>query len=132
MFTNGCFDLVHRGHIELLRFARVQGDRLVVGINTDASVRRLKGQGRPIQPLEDRIQLLTELRSVDQVIAFDELTAVRLVRELRPPIYVKGGEYDLASTEEGRAVLSYGGRLVSAPMIPGRSSSSLVQRARYR
>ena len=93
VFTNGCFDLLHVGHVHLLQFARDQGDRLIVGVNSDASVRRLKGPGRPIVPCVERVSMLSALRDVDRVVVFDEDTPERLIAALRPAVLVKGPDW---------------------------------------
>ncbi len=93
VFTNGCFDIIHRGHIELLKFAKSCGEKLIVGLNSDASVKRLKGPERPIQSQEDRKAILESIRWVDKVIIFDESTPIDLIRKIRPDIIVKGGDY---------------------------------------
>ena len=93
VFTNGCFDLLHVGHVHLLQFARDQGDRLIVGVNSDASVRRLKGPGRPIVPCVERVSMLCALRGVDRVVVFDEDTPERLIAALRPDVLVKGPDW---------------------------------------
>ena len=95
IFTNGCFDILHRGHIELLQFCRALGDKVVVGLNSDASIRKLKGTLRPINSQKDRALLLSSLRFVDEVIIFDEETPERLIGDIRPDILVKGGDYEL-------------------------------------
>ena len=93
VFTNGCFDVLHRGHVELLKFCKRIGDHVVVGINSDESIRRLKGEGRPINTLKDRKMMLEELRCVDKVIVFEEDTPYSLIQSLNPDIIVKGGDY---------------------------------------
>ena len=93
VFTNGCFDIIHRGHIELLKFAKNCGDKLVVGLNSDSSIKKLKGDSRPIQNQEDRKAILEAIRWVDEVILFDDLTPISLITSLRPEIIVKGGDY---------------------------------------
>ena len=93
VFTNGCFDIIHRGHIELLKFARNCGDKLIVGLNSDSSVKRLKGDSRPIQNQEDRKAILEAIRWVDEVILFEEPTPINLIKRLKPEIIVKGGDY---------------------------------------
>ena len=130
VFTNGCFDVLHRGHVEYLFAARALGDALVVGLNTDASVRRLKGEGRPLNRELDRAFVLAGLGCVDAVTLFDEDTPARLIAELVPDVLVKGGDY---RPEEvvGRAVVeSAGGRLVIVPLIHGHSTSALIERMR--
>ncbi|MEP7028052.1 MAG: adenylyltransferase/cytidyltransferase family protein, partial [Candidatus Eisenbacteria bacterium] len=110
-FTNGVFDLLHRGHVDSLAAARARGDRLVVGVNTDASVTRLKGPSRPLAPLDDRLAVLAALESVDLVTAFDEDTPEELIRALRPDVLVKGADYSADEIAGGDFVKSYGGRV---------------------
>jgi len=128
VFTNGCFDILHRGHVELLRFARGLGDVLVVGLNTDESVRRLKGPERPINRLEDRAALLLSLRWVDFVVPFSEDTPENLIRALKPHVLVKGGDYRLEDIVGAEFVLSYGGRVEIFKYLPGYSTTSLIDR----
>lgn len=132
VFTNGCFDLLHRGHVDYLQRARQLGDFLVVGLNGDQSVRRLKGPGRPILPQTDRAEVLAALRAVDAVVIFAEDTAERLVEALRPDIYVKGGDWQAGARRppEAAVVESYGGRVEYIPYLPGRSTSEIVARIR--
>jgi rfaE bifunctional protein nucleotidyltransferase chain/domain len=124
VFTNGCFDLLHAGHVVLLEKARALGDCLVVGLNSDASVRRLKGRGRPLAPLADRLKVLAALESVDYVTVFGEDTPVALIRKLRPSILVKGGDYTFTQIV-GRDLVK---RVVRIPLVTGRSTSALVQK----
>ncbi len=128
VFTNGCFDILHRGHVELLRFAKGLGDVLVVGLNTDDSVRRLKGQERPINPLPDRAAVLLAIRWVDFVVPFGEDTPERLIRELRPDVLVKGGDYRLEDIVGAEFVTSYGGEVRIFPYLEGYSTTSIVRR----
>lgn len=128
VFTNGCFDLLHLGHIHQLREAKAQGDFLIVGLNSDDSVRRLKGEGRPLLPEEARSGVLRELRCVDMVIVFGEDTPENLIQEVRPDTLVKGGEYGEGEIVGAGFVLSYGGRVYRAPMLPGYSTSALIKR----
>lgn len=134
VFTNGVFDLLHVGHVRYLRSAGELGDALLVGLNSDASARRLKGEGRPIVPQEERAEVLAALECVDWVLVFEQPTAVDLVLCLRPDIYVKGGDYsparNAAPLPEAPAVQSYGGRVVLLPYTPDRSTSVLVRRIR--
>jgi D-beta-D-heptose 7-phosphate kinase/D-beta-D-heptose 1-phosphate adenosyltransferase len=125
VFTNGCFDLLHVGHVRLLTFARSLGDRLVVGLNSDASVRHLKGPTRPIVPVDDRRELLLALESVDQVIVFDEPTPLLLIESLRPDVLVKGPDYAGRECCGAKLVESYGGRVV-IPDWPVRQSSTRI------
>jgi len=128
--TNGCFDLLHLGHVTYLEAARNQGDALLVGLNSDASVRALKGPGRPLNPQADRAAVLAALQSVDGVCIFEESTATRFLATAQPDIYVKGGDYtlDTLNQEERRAVETSDGRIVILPVVPGRSTTELLQR----
>jgi D-beta-D-heptose 7-phosphate kinase/D-beta-D-heptose 1-phosphate adenosyltransferase len=128
VFTNGCFDILHRGHVDLLRSARSEGDLLVVGLNTDASVRRLKGEGRPLVPEEDRAAVVAALESVDLVVLFDEDTPLALIRELRPEVLVKGADYRMEDVVGGEDVTGWGGRIRLVPLTEGRSTSGLLKR----
>lgn len=131
VFTNGCFDLLHVGHVRYLQAARALGDFFVVGLNDDASVRRLsKGPGRPLVPQAERAEILAALACVDAVIIFSQDTPLELIRTLRPNVLVKGGDYTL-ETIVGRAeVLSWGGEVRVIPFVPGYSTTSLIQRIR--
>jgi len=133
VLTNGCFDLLHVGHVRSLTDARRLGSALAVGLNSDSSVRRIKGEGRPVTHQEERAEILAALEAVDYVTIFDEDTASQLVAELRPDIYVKGGDYsaDPGSPTfpiEGRVVLSYGGRVEVIRYEAGRSTTALLAR----
>ena len=128
VFTNGCFDILHAGHVRYLNAAKALGDILVVGLNSDESVRRLKGEGRPVNPAEDRAEVLAGLRSVDHVVVFDDATAEELVRQIQPDIYVKGGDYSLDRLPEAAIVAAYGGRTVLVPMVEGRSTTNVIRR----
>lgn len=130
VFTNGCFDLLHRGHAAYLAAAAREGDRLVVGLNSDDSVRRLKGPGRPVQPEEDRAYLLASLRAVDAVTVFGEDTPLALVEALEPDVLVKGDDYAPDEVVGREEVEAAGGRLVLVPLEPGRSTSGLLRRIR--
>ncbi len=128
--TNGCFDLLHVGHVTYLEAARNQGDALLVGLNGDGSVQALKGQGRPLNREADRAAVLAALEAVDAVSIFPEVTATEFLKLAAPDLYVKGGDYTLDSLnqDERRAVESAGGRIVLMPMVPGKSTTALVQR----
>lgn len=126
--TNGCFDILHSGHVAFLQHARSLGDVLVVGVNSDRSVRRLKGETRPINNQADRVAVLSALKAVDYVVVFGEDTAERLVSELRPDVYVKGGDYTLDRLPEARIVQSYGGEVVIVPLIEGKSTTAIVRK----
>ncbi len=136
VFTNGCFDLLHLGHVRYLEEARALGDLLVLGLNSDTSVRQLKGPLRPLVGQAERAQVMSALRSVDHVVIFEEVTAEKLVGELRPEIYVKGGDYTLAEADrvgakvppEAAVVQSYGGRIELIPFLPGHSTTDLIKR----
>ncbi len=128
VFTNGVFDLVHRGHADALAQARALGDRLIVGVNDDASVRRLKGPERPLVPLEDRMALLAALAAVDLVVAFGEDTPEELIRAIRPDVLVKGADYRPEEIAGGAFVRSYGGLVETVALTPGRATSALIER----
>lgn len=130
VFTNGCYDLVHAGHLHLLEAAAVLADVLVVGINTDASVRRLKGPARPILAFEDRARLLAGLEVVDWVVGFEEDTPEALIREIAPDVLVKGGDWTPDRIVGKDLVEGRGGRVVSVPLKPGSSTTELVARIR--
>ncbi|MEU1271397.1 D-glycero-beta-D-manno-heptose 1-phosphate adenylyltransferase [Streptomyces sp. NPDC005799] len=127
--AGGCFDLLHAGHVGLLEAARRLGDCLVVCVNSDASVRRRKGDGRPVTPLDDRVRVLLALGCVDAVAVFDEDTPERLLAELRPDIWVKGGDYSGADLPEAALLQEWGGQAVLLPYLDGRSSTRLMTRA---
>ena len=131
VLTNGVFDVLHRGHATYLAQARSLGGSLVVAINTDASARRLgKGPERPLNGEQDRAAMLAALASVDLVTWFDEDTPVELLEELRPAIYVKGGDYDMGTLEETRRIQRWGGRALAIPFVDGYSTTALVRRIR--
>lgn len=130
VFTNGCFDLLHAGHITLLRHARTHGDVLIVGLNGDDSVRRLKGPERPVHTARDRAEVLGELASVDMVVVFDEDTPEVILTELRPDVLVKGGDYTVDKVVGREIVESYGGRVAIAPMLEGRSTTNAIGKIR--
>lgn len=130
VFTNGCFDLIHPGHAEYLREARSLGDRLLVGLNSDASVRRLKGPGRPILDERARATVLGAIRWVDATVLFDEDTPLDLILRVRPDVLVKGGDYTLDRVVGAREVLAWGGEVRIVPFLPGHSTSEIVSRLR--
>jgi D-beta-D-heptose 7-phosphate kinase / D-beta-D-heptose 1-phosphate adenosyltransferase len=129
-FTNGCFDLLHPGHIRLLAGARAACDRLVVGLNGDASVARLKGEGRPVQPVAARADLLAALEAVDLVVVFDEDTPEKLIARVKPTVLVKGGDYTRAQVVGADLVESFGGQVILIDLVPGHSTSAMVERSR--
>ncbi|MBI4913962.1 MAG: D-glycero-beta-D-manno-heptose 1-phosphate adenylyltransferase [Acidobacteria bacterium] len=130
VFTNGCFDLLHPGHVQYLEDARALGDCLVVGLNSDASVRRLKGPGRPLQDEDARARVLLGLRAVDAVVRFAEDTPESLIRSLAPEVLVKGGDYTPEAVVGRDFVEGRGGRLVLIPFLEGHSSTAIVERIR--
>ena len=127
VFTNGCYDLLHVGHLATLSTARAQGEILVVGLNSDISVRGLKGPTRPLQPEHERAQLLAALQCVDFVVLFSQPTPIELLTQLRPDVHVKGGDYDASQLPETPIIESYGGRVHIAPIARGRSTTKLEQ-----
>ncbi|HOA05842.1 MAG TPA: adenylyltransferase/cytidyltransferase family protein [Candidatus Fermentibacter daniensis] len=130
VFTNGCFDVLHPGHLLILETARSMGDFLVVGLNTDRSVKALKGPGRPAVPLSGRAAMLAALAPVDLVIPFDEDTPARLIREIRPHVLVKGGDYSAEDVVGADTVLADGGRVEIVPLLPGFSTTVLLEGGR--
>ena len=128
VFTNGCFDILHAGHVRYLQEARAQGDCLVLGLNTDASVQRLKGPTRPINNELDRAEVVGALACVDYVVLFGEQTAENLIAKVRPAVYVKGGDYTLETLPEAKIVQSYGGRVHFVEMVPGRSTTNVIKK----
>lgn len=139
VFTNGCFDLLHLGHVRYLQEARLLGDFLVLGLNSDESVTFLKGPGRPLVPASERAEILAALACVDYVTIFPEKTANAIVELLRPMVYVKGGDYtgaqegkpDLARLPEASSVLAYGGSVRLIPYLPGHSTTELIATIKY-
>lgn len=130
VFTNGCFDLLHQGHVEFLAAARALGDELVVGLNSDTSIRGIKGAGRPLVGQASRAAVLGALRAVDRVIIFDEPTPARLIETLKPDVLVKGGDWAPDQIVGADFVLARGGRVASLPLLSGHSTTSLVERIR--
>ena len=130
VFTNGCFDLLHPGHIQALEQARALGGALVVGINSDASVRQLKGPGRPILPELERAEILAALECVDAVVIFNELTPREIIAALLPDILVKGGDWPGDQIIGKEEVEAAGGRVVSVPVVPGYSTTAILARMR--
>lgn len=128
VFTNGCFDVVHAGHVEYLAWARAQGDALLVGLNEDDSVRALKGERRPIVPFAQRARVLLALRSVDAVVGFGERTPEVLLDRIRPSVHVKSDQYKAEELPERTVVLQHGGRIVLAPHVAGRSTTDTIAR----
>ncbi len=130
VWTNGCFDILHAGHVLYLQAAKACGDLLVVGVNSDASVRRTKGPKRPIVNQQERLIVLAALTAVDYLVLFDDNSPLRLIAALEPDVYVKGGDYNLdtINQEERRLVESYGGSIELLPGVPGVSTSSIIDK----
>lgn len=132
VFTNGVFDLLHPGHIDILANARAQGDALIVGVNSDDSVRRLKGPSRPVRSEQERAYVLAALRDVDAVVLFSEDTPLELIRRLRPDVLVKGGDYTRDTVVGADDVEAWGGRVVIVPLVSGQSTTSIIEKLRDR
>ncbi|GAA6624068.1 D-glycero-beta-D-manno-heptose 1-phosphate adenylyltransferase [Scytonema sp. NUACC26] len=128
VFTNGCFDILHAGHVSYLNRAKALGDILIIGVNSDNSIRRIKGETRPINSLEDRIQVLSGLGCVDRVIAFDEDTPINLIRLVQPDIYVKGGDYTIETLPEAPVVQQFGGVVKLLPFLENRSTTQIIKK----
>ena len=128
VFTNGCFDILHAGHVRYLAAARSLGDVLILGLNSDASVRRLKGETRPVNRAEDRAEVVGALKSVDAVVIFGEDTAEVLIAKVRPAVYAKGGDYTLETLPEARIVERYGGEVAFIPLVAGKSTTNIITR----
>ena len=128
VFTNGCFDIIHRGHVEYLRKAKLLGDILIIGLNSDASVKQLKGKSRPYQNEQDRSAILDAMEMVDLVVIFDEDTPLDLICELKPDMLVKGGDYDSHSIVGASEVESWGGSTKTIPFLKGYGTSKLVDK----
>jgi len=129
-FTNGCFDILHRGHVEYLEKARATADILIVGLNSDASVRRLKGTDRPYIPQADRAYILSRLKAVDFVCIFEDDTPFELIRKIEPDVLVKGGDYQLHEIVGRDIVEKNGGQVLTIPLVFGRSTSNLIEKIR--
>ena len=132
VFTNGVFDLLHPGHVDVLLAARRQGDALIVGVNSDASVGRLKGPARPIRSLAERSYVLAALGMVDAVVGFEQDTPLELIVRLRPDVLVKGGDYTVDTVVGAREVHGWGGRVAIIPLTTGQSTTSIIERLRGR
>lgn len=128
VFTNGVFDILHAGHVQYLEQARALGDMLIVGINSDESVQRLKGPSRPFNSQEDRAKVLGALRCVDGVLLFEEQTPCALIEALKPDVHVKGGDYREENLPEAKIVRGYGGEVVILPLLEGRSTTGLLRK----
>ncbi len=130
VFTNGCFDLLHQGHVSYLAQARKLGDYLVVALNSDSSVRKLKGPGRPLNSLRDRMEVMASLECVDYVTWFSQDTPLALIKKIRPDILVKGGDWKANQIVGANDVLSWGGRVYSLPYVRGKSTTRLIAKAK--
>ncbi len=128
VFTNGCFDILHAGHVTYLEKAKSFGTKLIVGLNTDSSVQKLKGEGRPIQTERNRATIIDALKSVDAVILFDEDTPLNLIKLLNPDILVKGGDYTLDTVVGSKEVIQNGGSIEIIPLVEGCSTSNIVSK----
>ena len=128
VFTNGCFDLIHFGHVDYLTKARDLGNRLVIGLNTDASIRRLKGSTRPVKDEQSRLALLAGMAFVDAVVLFDEETPINLISMIRPNVLVKGGDYKIKDIVGHEIVLNSGGKVCAIDFVDGYSSSALIEK----
>ncbi len=130
VFTNGCFDVIHRGHIEFLKFCKAQGDVVVVGLNSDESVKTVKGPGRPIHNQHDRAEVLAAIESVDYITVFDEPEPLNLIKKVKPDVLVKGRDWEGKGVVGADFVLSYGGKVVMAPLVEGKSSTQIIEKLR--
>ena len=127
VFTNGCFDILHAGHVRYLTAAKSFGDILILGLNSDESVKMLKGANRPINNEKDRAEVLLGLKAVDYVVIFGERTAEKLIAEVRPDVYVKGGDYTIDKIPEAKIVQSYGGRVELVQFVAGHSTTKIIE-----
>jgi len=128
VFTNGCFDILHLGHVKYLGAAKAKGDILIVGLNTDSSTKRLKGRNRPVNPEKDRAEVLAGLESVDYVVLFDEDTPYRLIRALAPDVLVKGGDWPKSKIVGADLVLSRAGKIFTIPYVKNRSTTAIIKK----
>jgi rfaE bifunctional protein nucleotidyltransferase chain/domain len=128
VFTNGCFDLIHRGHLDYLRKAKSYGDLLIVAVNSDSSVRRIKGKGRPILPQRDRVELVAALEPVDYVFVFNEETPLVVIKKLEPDVLVKGADYKLGEIVGAREIKSWGGEVRRVRLTRGRGTSEVIDK----
>jgi rfaE bifunctional protein nucleotidyltransferase chain/domain len=128
VFTNGCFDIIHRGHVEYLKKARSYGDFLIVAVNSDSSVRKLKGKGRPLVSLEDRLFILAHFPFVDLLLPFDEETPREVIKEVLPDVLVKGSDYKKGEIIGADLVEKHGGKVVTVSLVKGKSSSGIIKK----
>ena len=130
VFTNGCFDILHVGHVRYLKEAKALGDILILGLNSDCSVKSLKGSNRPINNESDRAEVLSALKSIDYVVIFDEKTAENIVGEVKPDIYAKGGDYSIDTLPEAKIVAEHGGKTVLLQLVDGKSSTNIINKCK--
>ena len=130
VFTNGCFDILHAGHVRYLNAAKALGDSLVLGLNSDVSVKKLKGVNRPINNENDRAEVLSALKAIDYVVIFDEKTAENIVGEVKPDIYAKGGDYSIDTLPEAKIVAEHGGKTVLLQLVDGKSSTNIINKCK--
>ena len=130
VFTNGCFDILHVGHVRYLKEAKALGDILILGLNSDYSVKSLKGSNRPINNESDRAEVLSALKAIDYVVIFDEKTAENIVGEVKPDIYAKGGDYSIDTLPEAKIVAEHGGKTVLLQLVDGKSSTNIINRCK--
>ena len=130
VFTNGCFDILHVGHVRYLNEAKALGDNLILGLNSDSSVKSLKGSDRPINNESDRAEVLSALKAIDYVVIFDEKTAENIVGEVKPDIYAKGGDYSIDTLPEAKIVAEHGGKTVLLQLVDGKSSTNIINKCK--
>lgn len=128
VFTNGCFDILHAGHVRYLKESKKFGDILIVGLNSDVSVKKIKGETRPINPEMDRAEVLAGLEAVSYIVLFDETSPVKLLEEIKPDIYTKGADYTVETLPEAKTVLSYGGKIEFIKFLEGRSTTKIIDK----
>lgn len=128
VFTNGCFDILHAGHVRYLKESKKFGDILIVGLNSDISVKKIKGESRPINPEADRAEVLAGLEAVSYIVLFDETSPVKLLEEIKPDIYTKGADYTVETLPEAKTVLSYGGKIEFIKFLEGRSTTKIIDK----
>lgn len=128
VFTNGCFDILHAGHVRYLKESKKFGDILIVGLNSDISVKKIKGETRPINPEMDRAEVLAGLEAVNYIVLFDETSPVKLLEEIKPDIYTKGADYTVETLPEAKTVLSYGGKIEFIKFLEGRSTTKIIDK----
>ena len=130
VFTNGCFDILHVGHVRYLNEAKALGDILILGLNSNSSVKSLKGSNRPINNESDRAEVLSALKAIDYVVIFDEKTAENIVGEVKPDIYAKGGDYSIDTLPEAKIVAEHGGKTVLLQLVDGKSSTNIINKCK--